>query len=326
MSSLYWYTVPRLIQRWEGLRRSYIASKSDKPAVRKRIGFFIAHRVLGSTGSYGPMGFRIAANRAVTHDAWWIYQHYFDGTAESDAAFARFIARAHDYNPNRRSTQYRKTIFHGLREASVAGRDDLASIFDSLATPEEAAVLRDYQAGGRQDEVLDRFDRLVEETILELNAGVSAGSRIVAAVLLGSFANHAAAPRSDLDLQLVSEDGRGSGNRAFIARLKERWKEEGFPEHPVSGFEYGLRLSRGLLDLVHREPYRLITPYQPVAEALSRTQEEEESLDLPRRRTIAGLMFQAFYSSVLFGVLWGYEAAQWMRGRRRSGPFRPLDD
>lgn len=301
--SLYWYTFPRLIERWEEVAEG--TEKGRERAVRHIKGFFIAHRVLGSTGSYAPMGFRVATNRTVILDAWRIYIRYFPDDPGSAESFARLVARATLYNPNRRSTQFRKVIFHALREAAVLPPERVAPYFDSLVTKDKSAELAAYQAG-RQGEVLALFDETVKKTILELNVGLPPGKRVVGAVLLGSFANGAAGPGSDLDVQALSEDGGTTYNAEFLKRLKARWKAEGDPTHPASGFEYALPLSKELLLRIHREAYLVLSPYPEVVAAMSTPAEERRELDTAR--TKGGLAFVLFYSAVLFGVLSAYEA------------------
>ncbi|TPW18433.1 MAG: hypothetical protein FD126_3446, partial [Elusimicrobia bacterium] len=302
-SSMWWYTFPRLVERWDEVARGL--EGGHPRAVRRIMGFFIAHRVLGSTGSYAPMGFRVAANRTVILDAWRIYIRYFRGDAGSAEAFARLVARATVYNPNRRSTQFRKVIFHALREAAVMSPDKVPAYFDSLLTEDKSAALAAYQAE-RQAAVLQLFDDAVKKVILELNAGLPQGKRVVGAVLLGSFANGAAGPGSDLDVQALSEDGGTAYNAEFLSRLKKLWKTSGDPTHPVSGFEYALPLSQPLLQKIHREAYLVLSPYPEVVAAMSTAPE-----DLARHgtaRTKGGLAFVLFYSAVLFGVLSAYEA------------------
>ena len=310
-SSLYWYTFPRLLERWSELAESLEQAAGRPRAVRRIMAFFIAHRVLGSTGSYAPMGFRVAANQTVVDDAWRIYRAYFPDGSESREAFARLIERALRFNPNRRSTQFRKVVFHALREASTKRPEELPAYFDSLATAEKAADLAAYQAA-EQGKVLERFNTLTEQVILELNRGLPAGRRLVGAVLLGSFANGAAGPGSDLDVQTLSEDGRATYNAEFLKRLKALWKSEGYPAHPVSGFEYGLPLSRELLSRVHREPYLVVSPYPEVRQAMSIAPETMKGHET--RRGLRGAAFVVVYSGVLFGVLAAYEAWRRIRG------------
>lgn len=311
-SSLWWYTFPRLVERWEEVAQG--TADGQTRAVRRIMGFFIAHRVLGSTGSYAPMGFRVATNRTVILDAWRIYIRYFPDDPGSAESFARLVARATLYNPNRRSTQFRKVIFHALREAAVLPHDRVAAYFDSLATKDKSAELSAYQAA-RQAEVLALFDETVKKVILELNADIPRGRRVVGAVLLGSFANGAAGPGSDLDVQTLSEDGGTAYNAEFLKRLKARWKAEGDPTHPASGFEYALPLSKALLQRVHREAYLVLSPYPEVVAALSTPADERRELDMAR--TKGGLAFVVFYSAVLFGVLAAYEA--WRLAKKAFG-------
>ena len=316
LSSLYWYTGPRLVERWVELRDNLKKAGDNPRAVADIRGFFVAHRVLGSTGSYSPLGFRVASNRIVAKDAVEIYDKYFVKDRESKRAFTRMIQRAQHYNPNRRSTQFRKAIFHALREASVLPPDQVASFFDGQLGPEKSAGLEAYQRDV-QSNVLAAFDTAVNEVILELNQGLPAGERVMGALLLGSFANGAAGPGSDLDVQAISEGGSTRYNGEFIKRLKRRWeREEEWSGSPVSTFQYALPLSKRLIARVHREPYLIFSPYPEVTSAMTRSA-EQEAADAPSTiRTIRGWLFQRYYTIVLHAVLAAHELGELAKAKK----------
>lgn len=306
MSSLYWYTGPRLLERWAEIREK-LAEAGDRPRAVKDIkGFFIAHRVLGSTGNYSPLGFRVASTRLVIHDALAIYERYFVPDDGARAAFLALMARAERFNPNRRSTQYRKALFHALREASVLEPSKVAAFFDSQLGPDKAARLEQYQRT-EQPRVLAAFDTAVNEVIAEMNFRAPAGERIVGALLLGSFANGAAGPGSDLDVQALAENGSTRYNDDFIKRLKARWKQETWTDSPVSSFQYAMPLSKPLISRVHREPYLIFSPYRQVTVAMTRTAAEERADQPSKIRTIRGWLFQQVYSVLLRVVLGIYD-------------------
>jgi predicted nucleotidyltransferase len=193
---------------------------------------------------------------------------------------------------------------------------ELPVFFDGLATQEEADKLSRYQKAG-QREVLATFEKLVNETILEVNENKKAGRRIVGALLLGSFANHAAGPESDLDVQLLSEDGSPFGIEEVMRRLKGKWKEAGYARHPIGGFQYALPLSKNLLMRIHQEPYMIFSPYARVLKKMGLTPEGETSSP-SSVTTIRGALFVALYTQLLKAILTGYEAAAFLR---RHLPF-----
>ncbi|MEE8424576.1 MAG: hypothetical protein V3S11_02040, partial [Elusimicrobiota bacterium] len=260
-SSLYWYTFPRLSQRWDQLENAIAKNPGVRHAVRDFPGFFIAHRVLGSTGNYAPMGFRPATNRIVVSDAWHIFTTYFSHDKPARKAFSHLIHRAQKFNPNRGSTQFRKILFHALREASVLSREELPGYFDSLVTNAKAAMLEEYQAA-EQAQILAQFDQIVRETVLERSGGYPAGKRIIGALLLGSFANGSAGPLSDLDVQLISEDGLAAFVPGFFRVVKQKWIAAGLQkDHPIGNFQYALAPSKKLITRIHRESYMVFSPY-----------------------------------------------------------------
>ncbi|MBI4423272.1 MAG: hypothetical protein HY554_06075 [Elusimicrobia bacterium] len=304
LSSLYWYTGPRLLERWKELRER-AREGGDRPrAVRDLAGFFVAHRVLGSTGSYSPLGFRVASNRVVTEDALAMYDAYFAWDLRARAAFVNLLLRAEHFNPHRRDTQYRKVIFHALREAAALPPEEVGPFFDRQLDEARVAELARYQEE-KQPKVLAAFHRAVLDVIEAMNAGAPAGKRVIGALLMGSFANGAAGPGSDLDVQAIAEGGRVDLNEEFLARLKTRWKAEAWTGSPVSGFQYALRPSKRLLARIHREPYLIVSPYPEVREALSRSWEEEREGSRARPRTRLGAAAQRGYAALLRTVLLG---------------------
>lgn len=313
LSSLYWYTGPRLVERWAEIQEKLRATPDKPRAVKDIKGFFIAHRVLGSTGNYSPLGFRVASQRLVVHDALAIYDRYFIDDEKARAAFLGLMQRAERYNPNRRSTQFRKALFHALREASVLEPSRVADFFDSQLGRKKAAELERYQRD-EQPKVLAAFATAVNEVIVEMNRSAEPGSRVVGALLLGSFANGAAGPGSDLDVQAISEDGSARANEEFVQKLKARWKQESWSDSPVSTFQYALPMSKPLIARVHREPYLIYSPYAEVTASLMRTAEEERHDQPSRIRTARGWLFQQFYSGLLRVVLALHDLKERLKG------------
>ncbi|MEE8424629.1 MAG: hypothetical protein V3S11_02310, partial [Elusimicrobiota bacterium] len=213
------------------------------------------------------------------------------------------IHRAKKFNPNRGSTQFRKILFHSLREASVLSREELPGYFNSVVTNAEAEMLEEYQAA-EQAQILAQFDQIVRETVLERSGGYPAGKRIIGALLLGSFANGSAGPASDLDVQLISEDGLATFVPGFFRVVKQKWIAAGLQEdHPIGNFQYALAPSKKLITRIHRESYMVFSPYRGVAAALERGPDEEAGPSFKRGKSPKGWIFVKLYGALLRGIL-----------------------
>jgi len=320
LSAFWWRTTSHLVSQWRALERAFRSHGAESPAVRSRLPFFLSTLILGSTGRFGPFGLRGAANRVVLEDAWAVFNRFFPEDDASTEAFSRFLARAQTFNPNRRVTQFRKFVTTGLLGAAVLSTAELPSHFDKLASLESGRALIEFQAGPQQ-RVLKLFTALVQETILEMNADLPPGKRIVGALLMGSFANGAAGPASDLDLQTIAEGGSSAHIPDFYSRLDAKWAAAKM-DNPISDFQYALPLSKTLITHIHREHYLILSPYPEVVAGLQRSAEEELTDRPTRVRGLHGVAFHVLYVAWLTTVLAVYSA--WAGFRRMIG--RPLPD
>jgi predicted nucleotidyltransferase len=311
LRAVWWRTTAHLAFQWRSLERAFRARGAESPAVRRRLPFFLSTLILGSTGRMGPFGLREAANRVVLEDAWAVFNRFFRADDAATEAFSRFLARAQIFNPNRRVTQFRKIVTTGLLGAAVLGTAELPAYFDSLASAETGRSLLEFQAGPQQT-ALKLFTGLVQETILEMNAGLPPGRRIVGALLMGSFANGAAGPSSDLDLQTIAEKGSSAHIGAFYSKLDAKWEEAGM-RNPISDYQYALPLSKTLITHLHREHYLILSPYPEVVAGLQRTSVEEITDRPARVRGIRGVAFHLFYVAWLTAVLTAFRAWTWLR-------------
>ncbi|MFH1725509.1 MAG: nucleotidyltransferase domain-containing protein [Elusimicrobiota bacterium] len=323
LRSLLWRSTTRLYYRWEQVKTGARERRGAKRAVRRLLPFLLANLVMGSTGRVETFGLRTAHNRIVVADAWSVFNRYFRTDQAATGAFSRLILRARHYNPNRRLTQFRKILVTALREASVRSPAELPAYFDSLVTTEAGQELIEFQKDG-QRRTLEVFDRAVRESILAVNKGLPAGRRVVGAVLMGSFANGGAGPNSDLDIEIVTENGSTVHLKAFYDGLKARWKAAGMSRHPIGDFEYALPVSKSLISRMHQEPYIVFSPYPEVIEALQRSPAEERARKVRRVRKWTGRLSHALLISVWLLSLAVYEACKLFS--RKFGPSRKIGE
>lgn len=325
ISSLRWRLFTRTPHHWNEFQQSLHARPGVKPSIRNFRRFYLATLVMGSSGNFSVFGPRLAHHRIVIRDAWTIFNKYFHEDEEASKAFVRLLARAQAYNPARRATQFRKLVSYKLRVAAALPIEELPAFFDSLATETESGKLAEYQDGGQQ-KTLEDFDQAVRETILEMNKDDEPGSRVVGALLMGSFANEAAGPASDLDLQIVAENGDARHLPEFVRRLKARWAEMGYT-NPIGDYQYALPVSKYLLNRIHYESYLIYTPYEHVKQALVRTEQEEARIKarkVSESRTIVRGVLLFLYWSLMMGALLTYEFTSWLASRAKA-PFQGND-
>ena len=319
LSSFFWRVTQRTTSTWEHFREKGERVPEERRAVPDLRGFFLDHLIIGSTGRLGMFGLRVTDNRIVFGDSWNVFNRYYREDRASTEAFARLLARAQHYNPNRRATQFRKIVQTALKDGAVRDLAELPAFFNGVVAEENAKALADYQKT-RMTADLEALDRLVKETILEINRGARKGERIAGALLMGSFANGAAGPSSDLDLQVATEDGEARHLPAFYARLQDRWDLEGKP-NPIGGFQYALPMSKRFIDSMHYEPYLLFSPYPEVIEKLQRSAAEDASKTPSRVRGLSGDAYHIFYRGLLSASIFVDEI--W--GKLTHRPPRPPD-
>jgi len=310
----------RITTRTTGLWRRYktkAETTGPRRAVKNSRAFFLANLTMGSTGRFGMFGLRVTHRSVIISDAWKLYNRYFAGDSETTVAFSNLIARAHRYNPNKRATQFRKILQVGLREASVLPNEDIPAYFDSLATDEGGKALEEYQEN-KQQGVMEIFNGILNETILELNEDLPRGQRVVGMLLMGSFVTGVAGPDSDLDAQGIAENGSTRHLPEFFRRLKKKWAEAGMAHHPIGDFQYALPVSKGFIDSMHRDPYWIFSPYPDVVDALQSSPDEDFKRRPSKIRRATGHLFHAVYLTTLAVILVGYDLYNWSKGLIRG--------
>ncbi|HBL16510.1 MAG TPA: hypothetical protein DD417_07080 [Elusimicrobia bacterium] len=300
----------RTTSKWGSVKADGQKTPREVRAVDHLMRFYVDHLLIGSIGRYGIFGLRVTDNATVLSDSRKIYGRYFREDPAARAAFERLLERAQDFNPHRPATQFRKVIQEGMLAAATMDIGKVPVFFDALAAPEAAAHLVEYQAAQMIPD-LALFDRLAKDVIHEVNRHAQPGQRVLAALLMGSYAIGAAGTKSDLDLQVVTEDGHTRHLAEFYELLQERWDAAGKSQHEIGDFQYALPPSRGLIDSIHRAPYLIFSPYPEVIAGLQRSRAEDVRLKPADRRGWTGTVFHLFYAGLLFGAVLLYE----LRGR-----------
>lgn len=241
------------------MHRQKLLDAGEVPAVSKPRLFFSHMRVMGQTGWFYIMGFGALEDGPVAAEARASFRHYFDGPGidqKTIAAFDRFVDRAKEYNKEKRApSNYRKLLRDAMIKSSTMPAAKIAGYLDSLYP--DAARATDYQ-GQSADALLKRFKEIVME---ELNAQQSGRGKIVAVILIGSFATGAATPKSDFDGEVITTDGSAERVNGFVAKVVGRWATEGRQaRNPITFHMFPFTLSRRLIRRIHDAPYLVFSP------------------------------------------------------------------
>ncbi|MBI4051765.1 MAG: nucleotidyltransferase domain-containing protein, partial [Elusimicrobia bacterium] len=289
--NMWWYTVPHMKQVWSSYRseRNLALSKGLALPVSNPKSFFSAMRVMGISGRFYPLGYVALEDGEVLREAREAFDKYFDSPElPSDAvrAFNAFLERAKDYNPGRRVPNLMKRVRDSMLKASLQPVEQLPAFFDGLLLPEQQQQARQFQKNGRPAEVSRAFEAAVVETLKEEDA--TSSGRVLGVVVLGSYVNGSATPTSDIDIEVITADGRFRSARSFIQRLENRWNSGSYSFASMNAHSYAVAPSRRLFSWVHNETYKIVSGDQALVEGLKRVQGEAAAVQFNRKLTWIG--------------------------------------
>lgn len=293
---LKWYLFDHILDVWSLHKRdaALAASRGETLPIAKRREFFSYMRIMGIQGTYYVLGHSSLVDEKVMREARVAFQKYFVSPGvggKEKAAFEAFMARALAYNRAGISqSNFRQRLRDALLKGSLKLAAELAPYFDSLVSESLAEETAEFQKN-KQAEVLTSFQQAVEETLREENPAAPGG--VLAAVLIGSFAYGSANPRSDFDLELVSEGGQARAAEAFVKRIEERWGRGPYGKpHPVMVHERPYPLSKNLMLRIHDVPYLVFSVDPEIASYLSRGPADPPSFKTERRGSWVGRLLR----------------------------------
>lgn len=271
----YWYSVTHIVDMWPSYRKRWGEAKEKGSAnVSRPRAFFAYMRIAAGSGRFYVLGAAPLEDDAVIATFRADLARWFDAPgavgARERAAFDAFTARAKAYNSERRApSNMRKHIRDALLKAATMEPAKIAPFFDSLLLEETARETADFQNKGAQKRILDEFSKEMRDTLAEEPEG--AKGRVKAAILLGSFATGSAGPKSDFDVELLTDGGSNARSAAFIKRLTDRWIATGrHAVNPVTVHDFPSTPTRGIIDLVHTGDYIVLSLDAELAAALQR--------------------------------------------------------
>jgi hypothetical protein len=271
----YWYSVTHIVSMWPSyLKRWEEAKAAGNANVSRPRAFFAYMRIAAISGRFYVLGSAPLEDDAVIVKFRETLVKWYDAPGaigpKELAAFDAFTARAKAYNSERRApSNMRKHIRDALIRGSTMEPSKLAGFFDSLLIEETARETADFQNKGAQKRILEAFKQVLHDTLAEEPA--DAKGRVRAAILLGSFATGSAGPKSDFDVEILTDGGSIARSKPFIKRLTDRWIATGHhARNPVTVHDFPSTPTRGIIDLVHTGDYLLISLEPELTASLQR--------------------------------------------------------
>jgi len=244
------------------------AETAGKPrAVRDLEGMWIDWRTKAYAGTVKTAGFQVADRATIRREAVKLWDRYYPKDPAARASFLRYLDRVDRVVPLERPSYYRKKAFGVFYETPTAAPETLVEKIDAMLTAEHLAKIDEHRAS-RQQVVLASFRAGVLASILEVNKELPRGKRVIAMALLGSYSIGQSGPTSDIDYQLVTEDGGTAAIKPFAAALERNWTENRLKD--IEGFASTLPPSPEVVKESFPEGYLVISPDPAAVAALSK--------------------------------------------------------
>lgn len=272
LNKAHWETTKFFLTSRVRLLREFIedqkAKGADKElAVENLENMWLDWRVLGYSGRVTTAGFEVADRASIRKDALKFFDRHWGKDEASRAAFRRYMDRVDATVPLARPSNYRKHAFASPFDLAGLTRAEVPARLDSLLTGEHAAEIERHRAE-RQPVVLASFKSAAMASIRDVNAELPEGKKIVAVILLGSYAIGQSTPKSDIDYQLLTQDGGTAAIKPFAAALDRNWTENKLDK--IEAFQFTLPPSRAVVVESFQEGYQVISPDPAAVKALSK--------------------------------------------------------
>jgi hypothetical protein len=288
-----------------GLLRSMIKEQEQKSAgtdrsVKDLEGMWIAWRTKGYSGRVQTAGFEVADRVTVRREAYKTWEKYFTKDAAARAAFDRYMERVDRYVPLSRPSNYRKLAFGAIFLTPIVPVAGLAAAVDAMLSEAHLAAIAAHRAE-RQDAIVASFRDASLAAIREVNKSLPEGKKIVAVAMLGSYSIGQSTPDSDIDFQLVTQDGSPDGIEPFKAALGRLWVENRIDK--LEAFQFALPPSPEVVKASFNEGYRVFSPDPRAVAALS-TDRFEPPVPTAWSR-LRGRLFEKGYAAwIRLNFLW----------------------
>lgn len=224
-------------------------------------------RVQAYAGRVTTAGFQVADRATIRAQALKFFDKHWGHDPASRAAFRRYLDRVDATVPLERPSNYRKHAYSAPFDLAGLSSAEVPAKLDSLLTGEHTAAIAAHR-DGPQAAKLAAFKAAALAAIAEVNAGLPKGKRVVSVILLGSYSIGQSTPQSDIDYQLMTEDGSPDAIAPFNAALERHWTTDRVAK--LESFQFALPPSREVVQESFLEGYQVISPDAGAVAALSK--------------------------------------------------------
>jgi hypothetical protein len=272
LSKAHWETTKFFLTSRVVLLREFIEDQKAKGAekelaVKDLESMWLDWRVQGYSGRVTTAGFEVADRESIRKQAFKFFDRHWGKDEASRAAFRRYMDRVDATVPLARPSNYRKHAFAAPFDLANLTAAEVPARLDSLLTGEHAAEIQRHR-DERQAAVLSSFKAAANASIVDVNQSLPEGKRIVAVILLGSYAINQSTPKSDIDYQLLTQDGGTAAIKPFAEALERNWKENKLEK--IEAFQFTLPPSRAVVVESFQEGYQVISLDPAAVKALSK--------------------------------------------------------
>ncbi|MFH2204209.1 MAG: hypothetical protein ABIJ96_13910 [Elusimicrobiota bacterium] len=253
-----------LLRQW--VKEQELETKGKERAVADLEGMWTAWRVKGYTGGVQTAGFTTADRKTVRREAEKVYDKYFPQDPETRKAFHNYLDRVDAYVSPLRPSNYRKHAFGIFFETVTKTPREVKAYIEAKLGRAEVEKVERHRAE-KQAAVVASFKEAVNKSILEVNVRLPQGKKIVALILLGSYAIGESTPKSDIDYQLVTQDGSLDAIMPFTEVLDRTWVENKLDV--IEAFQFTLTPSPEVVRESFLEGYQVVSPDPAAVQALT---------------------------------------------------------
>jgi predicted nucleotidyltransferase len=262
-------------------------------------------RVKAYSGRVTTAGFEVADRATIRREALKLFDRHFPRDDASRGAFRSYLDRVDSHVPMNRPSQYRKLAFGIFYENATTPPEALVGRINSKLSPEHIDQTTAFRRD-RQSSIFAAFQEAALLSQAEANRTLAPGKKIVAVIVLGSYAIDQATPQSDIDYQLVTQDGSPAAIPVFAAALDRLWTKNRLEK--IEAFQFTLPPSREIVTRSFLEGYRVISVDPAAVSALST--DRLETVTPSGWTRLRGASFGAFYRA------WCWSYMRWSSLRR----------
>ncbi len=294
------------------VREQEKATAPEERSVKNLEGMWLDWRTKAYSGRVLTAGFVVADRATIRKEAIKLWDKYYPKDPAAKAAFLRYLDRVDAVVPRERPSYYRKKAFGPFYETPNEKPERLVARLDAMLGEDQLAAIAAHRAG-RQQDVLTSFKTAVLKSIVETNRSLPQGRKIIAMALLGSYSIGQSGPSSDVDYQLITQDGGLSAIKPFAESLDKNWTENRLKD--IEGFASTLPPAPSVVKESFPEGYLIISPDPAAVAALSK-----DSF-APKKPTSWDRVRGKIFGAVWKGWVWSYFRLADLRAR--LSPPRP---